>query len=112
MADAFPQRFVWERGAEHAVVVLNADGTAAYSARESRSKHKPGAKDYYFVATRASWKWCDLGAPSARRCIFLSVDGFDGREAGFRFDYWYDEKQLVEFDKMGEQRVLRRRDEY
>ena len=106
----WPQRFLQVAGTDHTLVVLHEDGTAAFSTRRAWE----GYSDYYFVATRATWRWCDPPNEdeSGRKCLHLFVDGYDGHEAAFRFDYWYELARMTEFDKMGVQRVLMRRSEY
>jgi len=106
--DVWPQRFLRVDGTDHTLVVLHRDGTAAYSTRKSRG---PGEREYYFVATKASWQWCEPLAPELeRKCVHLWVEGNDGRdhEVAFRFDYWYEDTKMTEFGKMGLQEVLPR----
>jgi hypothetical protein len=104
----WPQRFLRADGTDHTLVVLYRDGTAAYS---TRKKRMTGHRDYFFVAAKASWRWCDPPATeNERKCIHLTVDGNDGRdeEVRFRFDYWYEDSRITEFDKSGLQQILPR----
>jgi hypothetical protein len=105
----WPKRFLEVSDREHTVVVLYEDGQAAYSTWVKRQ----GRADWVFVASRARWEWCKFTSRerSEQRCLSLHVDGVQfGEQVGFRFDYFYEESKLTEFDKMGIQSVLKRND--
>jgi len=100
-------RFVWKVGSEHKLVVLNRDGTAGYSARLLRSNRA----EHHFVASSASWGLCrpELARTQRPLCIWVLVKGYsDGNDNPMRFDYGLLGSTLTEFDKSGEQTVLRR----
>jgi len=100
-------RFVWVNGAEHKLVVLYRDGSAAYSARLNRSGHP----EHHFVASKASWGTCRPEVARTQRplCIWVSVQGYsDGSDLPMRFDYELLGPTLTEFDKTGVQSVLHR----
>jgi hypothetical protein len=104
----WPKRFLDINESEHTVVVLYEDGSAAYSTRIKRQGHA----DAIFVASQARWEWCKVPMGNlSKRCLSLHVDGMQsGQQVGFRFDYYYEESKLTEFDKMGVQAILKRND--
>ena len=105
-ADDWPKVFLRVDGTDHTMVALYADGTAAFSQRRTDK----GFSTNVLTATRANWRWCDgdEGAARGQKCLHVYVTGIsNSRGIAARFDYWYEDIKLSEFDKSGIVEVLR-----
>jgi hypothetical protein len=105
-AEIWPKRFIWAQGKEHTLVLLYEDGRAAFSSRHMR----PDKSEYYFVASRANWVYCEGTRPDRLpQCISVHIQGFSSlRDGEFRFDYELQNDTLTEIDEDGPGMVLKR----
>ena len=100
-ADEFPQRFEGRTKDRHVVIVLEAEGHAAYSSRTVR----PNGTAWTFDDPAATWGWYEtpvLGQKPGSKAVWIRARGtVDGKPREYRFDYHYQADRLEEFDTTG-----------
>jgi hypothetical protein len=94
-ADEWPQIFEGTKGDDYVFLMLRQDGGAVYMQRTKR----PDGDIWLFYDDAAKWK---------RTADEKTRPNLSVWTTRFRFDYISEKDQLIEWDKMGAQRTLKR----